>query len=53
MTVTVSLGEEHCEDDAESVTFTEYVDVEVGEALMVEELADPIDVVHVPSEYHW
>ena len=50
--MTVSLGE-HCEDDAESVTFTEYVDVEVGEALRVEAIADPIDAVHVPSEYHW
>jgi hypothetical protein len=45
--------EEHCEDDAESVTLTEYVEVRLGEVLRVDEMADAMAVVHTPSEYHW
>ena len=52
LTVTVSAGE-HWEADAKSVTLYVYVAVAVGEALYVDDVADGIAAVHVPSEYHW
>jgi hypothetical protein len=44
--------EEHCKDDAESVTLTEYAEVTLGEVLRVDEMAAAMGVVHTPSEYH-
>ena len=53
-TVTV-LPTEHWDagEKAESIALYEKVEVKVGEATYVDELAPVIDVPHVPSEYHW
>ncbi len=51
LTVTESVAD--AEPPRESVTLTQYVVKELGEAEYVGEIAPPIVLVHPELEYHW